>query len=155
VCIEGCANDTDCNAFETCDAGTCVTKGCTNKDSSCDLGQWCCGAERFADSSTCPSTMSAGQCFNAPDPWCRVCNSNDDCANIHELGLPSFCYEVDGPGPNGQSQSLGKFCSVGCHSNADCPRGLACQTDLPTDQSGVTTSGCLDVRCPAIAGARP
>ena len=65
-------------------------------------------------------------------------------------GLPSFCYELQGQDGN----SLGKFCSVGCSTNLDCPRGLDCVHDLPTDQEGQTTSGCIDTMCPSLASTR-
>jgi hypothetical protein len=153
ACVDGCNSDDDCGAFELCTDGACRAQGCRGKELSCDLGQWCCGKEAFADPSTCPSGVLDGQCFLAPDPWCRTCADNDDCADIDVLGKPSFCYELTRDN-NGQQESLGHFCSVGCNSNADCPRGLDCVQGLPTDQDGVTTSGCLDTLCPAIAGAR-
>lgn len=158
TCLDGCNSDDDCGAFETCESSQCRPQGCRGKELSCDLGQWCCGKEAFDDASTCPSGVLDGQCFVAPDPWCRPCEDNDDCADIasspYAGGRPSFCFELTQTDGNGQQQSLGKFCSVGCGSNADCPRGLDCVQDLPTDQEGVTTSGCLDTLCPAIVGGR-
>jgi hypothetical protein len=154
TCVDGCNSVDDCGAFELCEGGQCAVQGCRGKELSCDLGQWCCGKELFEDASTCPDGVLDGACFLAPDPWCRSCADNDDCADIQSFGQPSFCYELQRTDENGQSQSLGKFCSVGCTSNADCPRGLDCVQDLPTDQEGVTTSGCLDTLCPALAGAR-
>jgi hypothetical protein len=154
TCVDGCNSVDDCGAFELCEAGQCRPQGCRGKDLSCDLGEWCCGREAYADARTCPAPVADGQCFVAPDPWCRRCNDNADCADIAQSpyagGRPSFCYELT----NSQQQSLGKFCSVGCGSNADCPRGLQCVQDLPTDQEGVTTSGCIDSLCPSLAAAR-
>jgi hypothetical protein len=153
ICVDGCNDAGDCGAFEDCDVvdgvGTCVPQGCQGKDLSCSLGQWCCGAEAFADAADCPSSVADGQCFVAPDPWCRSCVGDDDCADIERLGYASSCYELQ----DGEGNSLGKFCSVGCDSNADCPRGVDCVLDLPT-ADGATTHGCLDALCPAIAAAR-
>lgn len=150
TCLDGCNSVDDCGAFELCEGGQCRPQGCRGKELSCNLGEWCCGAERYLDASSCPSPAVDGQCFLAPDPWCRSCVDNDDCADIQEGGLPSFCYELQ----DADGNSLGKFCSVGCASNADCPRGVDCVHDLPTDQEGQTTSGCIDSLCPALAGAR-
>jgi hypothetical protein len=116
---------------------------------SCNLGEWCCGAEAFSDAATCPAGVADGACFLTPEPWCRTCETNDDCADV--VPGPSNCYELK----NGAGDSIGKFCSVGCSTNADCPRGLQCHTDLPTDQDGVTISGCIDTLCAAIDAARP
>ncbi|HEY4220192.1 MAG TPA: hypothetical protein VGO62_02600, partial [Myxococcota bacterium] len=158
TCIDGCNSDDDCGAFETCAGGQCHAQGCRGKDVSCDLGQWCCGQEAFSDASTCPTGVADGACFVAPDPWCRSCSSNDDCSDIatspYAHGDPSFCFELQRTDASGNQVSIGKFCSVGCASNADCPRGLTCQTNLPTDQDGVTTSGCLDTICAGIAAGR-
>lgn len=158
ACVDGCNSVDDCGAFELCEGGQCRPQGCRGKELSCNLGEWCCGKEAFSDASTCPTGVADGQCFLAPDPWCRPCADNDDCAGIAEGpyagGLPSFCYELTQTDENGQQQSLGKFCSVGCTTNADCPRGLDCVDGLPTDEQGVTTSGCLDTLCPALVGAR-
>lgn len=150
ACLDGCNSVDDCGAFEVCEGGQCRPQGCLGKELSCDLGEWCCGNERYDNAATCPSGVDDGQCFTAPDPWCRPCEGNDDCADIDEQGQASFCYELQ----DANGTSLGKYCSVGCATNADCPRGLDCVHELPTDQEGVTTSGCLDTLCPAIAGAR-
>jgi hypothetical protein len=151
VCVDGCNDPSDCGAFEECNftdgVGACVAQGCRGKDLSCELGQWCCGAEAFDNPSSCPATVEEGQCFYAPDPWCRACESDEDCANIDEFGQASYCYELQ----DAEGASLGKFCSVGCNSNADCPRGVDCILDLPTPTEGVTTQGCMDSLCPLIS----
>lgn len=158
TCVDGCNDDDDCGAFETCASGQCRPEGCRGKELSCNFGEWCCGAEAYADPAMCPATVVDGACFLAPDPWCRPCESNYDCADIEASpfsgGRPSLCFELTGNDASGQQQSLGKFCSVGCSSNADCPRGLDCVQDLPTEQEGVTTSGCIDSLCPSLAAAR-
>lgn len=148
-CVEGCNSDDDCGAFELCETATntCKAQGCRGKDVSCNLGEWCCGHEVYDDASTCPAPVAEGECFLAPDPWCRTCEDNDDCADIDNFGFPSFCYELTQQDENGEEVSLGKFCSVGCNSNLDCPRGIPCQMELPTDQEGVTTQGCLAALC--------
>ncbi len=150
TCVDGCNSDDDCGSFEICGAdGQCHPQGCRGKELSCDLGEFCCGTEVFDDPSTCPTGIPEGQCFVAPDPWCRTCESNDDCAD-----LPSSCFELQRTDQNGQQQSLGKFCAKPCTTNADCPRGVQCVDGLPTDQDGVTTSGCLDTLCAGIAASR-
>jgi hypothetical protein len=149
-CVDGCNDESDCGAFELCEEGQCVKQGCRGKDVSCNLGQWCCGKERY-ETEACPAGVEDGACFLAPDPWCRSCEDNDDCADINEFGHSSYCYELQREDENGETVSLGKFCSVGCNSNADCPRGISCQMELPTDQEGVTTQGCIDSICAAFA----
>ena len=150
TCVDGCNSVDDCGAFEQCQGGQCRPEGCRGKELSCNLGEWCCGAERYDNPSSCPATVLEGQCFVAPDPWCRSCADNDDCADIDEGGLASYCYELQDQDGN----SLGKFCSVGCTTNLDCPRGLDCVHELPTDQEGQTTSGCIDTMCPSLASTR-
>lgn len=153
-CKDGCNDPGDCGAFELCEEGQCVDQGCRGKDVSCNLGQWCCGQEAFADPATCPTGVEQGSCFLAPEPWCRPCQDNNDCVDIQSFGFPSYCYELQREDENGNAVSLGKFCSVGCNTNADCPRGVACQLELPTDQEGVTTQGCLDALCAPLVEAR-
>lgn len=160
TCIDGCNSVDDCGSFELCEGinpGQCVPEGCIGKEISCDLGEWCCGAELFEDASSCPAEVGDGDCFIAPDPWCRTCEDNDDCADIaanDPFGQPSLCFELTRTNASGQEESLGKFCSVGCNDNGDCPRGVDCVQDLPTEEEGVTAKGCLDLLCPNIAGAR-
>ncbi len=157
-CLDGCNDVSDCGAFEDCvvtgGVGACVVAGCRNKDASCELGQWCCGSDVFDDPSTCPSGVDNGSCFAAPEPWCKTCANDDDCADLQNdpraSGFASFCYDLT----DNDGQSIGKFCSFGCNSNAECPRGVDCLLDLPTPTDGVTTQGCMDALCPAIAAAR-
>lgn len=151
-CVPGCEVDDDCAAFELCEEGTCIEQGCRGKDVSCGLGQWCCGEERYA-TEECPSGVEDGQCFLTPDPWCRTCNDNDDCADINFFGQTSYCYELQQEDDQGNTTTIGKFCSVGCETADDCPRGLACN-ELPTDQEGVTVNGCLDNICGPISEAQ-
>lgn len=152
LCVDGCNSVDDCGSFEDCQGGACQALGCQGQNLSCDLGQFCCGTELFTDVSTCP--VPDGACFNAPDPWCRPCADNSDCADIDAFGQPSLCFELTRTNAAGQQESLGKYCSVGCDDSADCPRGVDCVPDLPTEQEGVTARGCLDLLCPAIAAGR-
>lgn len=154
-CVEGCNSDDDCGAFELCDtsASTCVKQGCRGKDVSCGFGEWCCGTDAYSDASSCPSGVDDGACFLTPDPFCRTCSDNDDCADIERFGYGSYCYELTRQDDQGNEVSLGKFCSVGCRTNADCPRGVQCQLELPADQ-GATTQGCIDAVCAGVAAAR-
>jgi len=152
-CVDGCEQDSDCAAFELCDDGACKAQGCRGKDVSCNLGQWCCGEELFDDATTCPSGVADGQCFLAPDPWCRTCEDDNGCADIDAFGQGSHCYELQQQDEDGNTVSLGKFCSVGCETNLDCPRGLTCE-ELPDGQEGGTIRGCISSLCPAIADAR-
>lgn len=147
-CVEGCNGVDDCGAFEECVDGQCVAGGCRSADSSCELGQFCCGADLYA-TTACPAPVEDGACFLAPDPFCRPCESDDDCADIQAFGDASYCYELQ----DAEGQSLGKYCSVGCDARTDCPRGLPCRDDLPTPDGG-TTQGCLDALCPALVQAR-
>ncbi|MCP4503019.1 MAG: hypothetical protein GY822_24035 [Deltaproteobacteria bacterium] len=153
-CIEGCETENDCAAFELCEEGVCKKQGCRGKDVSCSLGEWCCGQEAYADVTSCPAEVEEGACFLAPDPWCRICEEDADCADIDAFGFASYCYELQQEDENGETVVLGKFCSVGCNSNADCPRGIQCIDELPTSEEGVSTSGCLDARCAPLSEAR-
>lgn len=150
TCLDGCNDPTDCGAFELCEENQCRPQGCRSKDTSCDLGQFCCGQELFSDDTTCPAGVDDGACFLAPDPFCRVCEEDADCADAAAFGFGSFCYELTRQNPDtGEDESLGKFCSVGCRDDDDCPRGLGCKIDLPTPDGG-TTQGCLDALCPGF-----
>jgi hypothetical protein len=153
-CVEGCNSDDDCGAFELCEleTNTCKKQGCRGKDVSCNLGEWCCGHELYSDATSCPSPVEEGQCFLAPDPWCRVCEDNDDCGDIDDFGFSSYCFELTREDEEGNEETLGKFCSVGCQSNADCPRGVPCVQDIEVD--GEMINACIDALCVAISGAR-
>lgn len=150
TCLDGCNDPSDCGAFELCTDNQCVAQGCRSKDTSCDLTEFCCGEELFSDASTCPAGNVDGDCFAAPDPFCRECVDDDDCADISAFGIGSFCYELQRQNPQtGDAETLGHFCSVGCRDNDDCPRGILCKTDLPTPDGG-EIAGCLDALCPAL-----
>ncbi|MBL90585.1 MAG: hypothetical protein CMH56_02070 [Myxococcales bacterium] len=153
-CVPGCNSDDDCGAFEICEEGECKQQGCRGKDVSCNIGEWCCGHDLYDDASSCPAGVDEGSCFLTPDPWCRTCNDDNDCADIDAFGQAAYCYELQGQDENGNDISYGKFCSVGCETNADCPRGLPCVQELPTPTEGVTTKGCLASICAPISEAR-
>lgn len=147
ICLDGCNDPGDCGAFELCEDNQCRAQGCRSKETSCDLSQFCCGQELFSDAATCPAGVNDGACFLAEDPFCRTCESDDDCADIDSFGFASFCYELKRENPDtGEEESLGKFCSTGCRDNDDCPRGIQCRAELPTPDGG-TTQGCLDALC--------
>ncbi len=155
TCLDGCAVDGDCGAFELCDTDThsCHTQPCRGKDLSCGLEQWCCGTELYDNSAEpehrdCPADVEFGACFQMSDPYCRTCEDNDDCLDIHNFGYDSFCYELTKEDDQGNEISLGKYCSVGCETNMDCPRGIACIQELPDpNDENNTLKGCLDARC--------
>ncbi|MBM4282803.1 MAG: hypothetical protein FJ137_19315 [Deltaproteobacteria bacterium] len=151
-CVDGCNDADDCAAFELCEGNRCVAQGCRGKNASCENGQFCCGTELYATGDCVDRAGAAvddGLCFLAPDPFCRACESDDDCADIDAFGFASFCFELQRQDESGNAQTLGKFCSTGCRDNDDCPRGLRCLTDLPTPDGG-TTSGCLESLCAAF-----
>ncbi len=151
VCLDGCNDAADCGAFELCEDNQCQAQGCRSKETSCELGQFCCGAELFDDATTCPGAVD-GACFAAPDPFCRTCVEDADCADVNAFGQASYCYELKRENAAGEQESLGKFCSTGCRDNNDCPRGITCQPDLPVPggAEGEVISGCLDARCAAL-----
>ncbi len=154
TCLNGCNDEDDCGAFELCQNNQCVAQGCRGKESSCNQGEFCCGEELFTDASTCPAPVADGACFLAQDPFCRTCEDDDDCGDINSFGFSSFCYELTRQNPDtGEDESLGKFCSTGCQTNDDCPRGIRCITDLPTPDGG-TTQGCLEALCAGYADLR-
>jgi hypothetical protein len=154
TCVTGCNDGGDCNAFELCEDNVCVAQGCRSKDSSCNLGEFCCGQEFYADASTCPAPVQDGACFLAPEPWCQTCEDDDDCRDGERFGFSAHCFELTRQNPEtGQDESLGKFCSTGCRDNDDCPRGIPCVRDLPTPDGG-TTQGCMDARCAGFPADR-
>jgi len=147
TCVSGCNDVNDCNAFELCENNVCRQQGCRSKDTSCNLGEFCCGQEAFAQAGSCPAPAQSGQCFLAPEPWCQRCEDDDDCAAGATFGFTAHCYEMTRQNPEtGEDENLGKFCSTGCRDNDDCPRGVRCITDLPNPDGG-TTQGCLDALC--------
>ncbi len=151
-CVDGCENAGDCGAFEECVDMQCVAGGCRGKDVSCNLGEWCCGTEFFADNA-CPAEVEEGDCFLTPEPWCRTCEENDDCADLSVGGSAPPCLELTQQDENGNDVSLGKYCPVGCESNIDCPRGLQC-LEVPIDDQGNTGMACIGAICQPIAEAR-
>lgn len=154
TCVVGCNDGDDCGAFEECVDSQCRPQGCRSKNTSCNAGEFCCGQELFDDASTCPAPVADGECFLAPDPFCRTCADDNDCADITSFGVTSYCFELQRQDPaTGEDVSLGKFCSVGCQTNDDCPRGIRCITDLPTPDGG-TTQGCLEATCAGFADDR-
>ena len=154
TCVEGCNDAADCAAFELCENNQCKAQGCRGKESSCNNGEFCCGKELYTDASTCPAPVADGQCFLAEDPFCRTCEDDDDCSNIAEFGQGSFCYEITREDPEtGEEINFGKFCSVGCRTNDDCPRGIRCIPNLPTPDGG-EVSGCLEALCAGFADVR-
>lgn len=154
ACVVGCNDGGDCGAFENCVDNQCRPQGCRGKNTSCNSGEFCCGQELFDDASTCPAPAAEGQCFVAPDPFCRTCDDDDGCSDIDSFGFASHCFELTRQDQaTGDDVSLGKFCSVGCRSNDDCPRGIRCITDLPTPDGG-TTQGCLESLCAGFTDGR-
>ncbi len=154
ACVPGCNDNADCGAFELCDvvAHICEPQGCRSKNTSCNAGEFCCGAELYADSGTCPAPVVDGACFQANDPFCRTCAEDADCGDINAFGFSSYCYELKRTDPDTEQEvSLGKFCSVGCRTNDDCPRGIRCYNDLPTPTEGEVTSGCIEAVCAGFA----
>jgi hypothetical protein len=152
TCVDGCNDADDCGAFEQCEGNRCVAEGCRGKNASCDNGQFCCGTELYA-TGACrdrqDDVVTDGACFLAPEPFCRRCEDDGDCADIDAFGFASFCFELQRQDEGGNAQTIGKFCSTGCRNNDDCPRGVRCLNDLPTPDGG-TTSGCLESLCAAF-----
>lgn len=151
-CIDGCRTEADCGAFELCQGGMCVTQGCRGKNLSCNLGQFCCGKELFDTANggqACPSPVMTGDCFNMPDPFCRRCDDDNGCMDINSFQQASHCYELQRSDADGGTQTVGKFCSVGCRTSDDCPRGIQCR-DLPAGQNGEMVKGCIDALCAAF-----
>jgi hypothetical protein len=147
TCVTGCQADDHCGAFEQCEGGTCVSQGCRGKDLSCNLGQFCCGTEVYAPlGEACPAGVETGECFVMPDPYCRGCDDDNACADIQRFGQASHCYELSRGTADGGSSPVGKFCSVGCQTDDDCPRGVPC-LDLPAGQNGEMVKGCIDPMC--------
>ena len=151
ACLDGCNDAADCAAFEVCgDDNQCHQQGCRSKDTSCDLGEFCCGKELFSDVADCPADTNEGACFLAGEPFCRACDDDDDCADNAAFGFDAFCYELTRQNPDtGEDESLGKFCSTGCRTNDDCPRAIPCVTTLPTPDGG-TTQGCMSQVCTGL-----
>ncbi|MEW5853839.1 MAG: hypothetical protein AB2A00_34000 [Myxococcota bacterium] len=151
TCVPGCHTEEQCGAFEICDNGECRDQGCRGKELSCNVGQFCCGQELYAaGGEACPSGIATGDCFNLQDPFCRTCEDDDGCSDINRFNQASHCYEMQRSNADGGTETIGKFCSVGCRTADDCPRGFRCQ-DLPAGQNGETVKGCLEAICAGFA----
>jgi hypothetical protein len=150
-CEPGCRTVDDCGAFEVCTNNQCAPQGCRGKNLSCNIGQFCCGKELYDPANggqACPTPVTTGACFNAADPFCRRCEDDNGCMDITSFGVESHCYDLQRGDADGGTQSVGKFCSVGCRTNDDCPRGVSCQ-DLP-GPNDTMVKGCLDAVCAAL-----
>ena len=71
------------------------------------------------------------------------------CQDITSFAQASHCYDLQRSDADGGAMSIGKFCSVGCRDDADCPRGIRCQ-NLPAGQNGEMVKGCIDAVCAAF-----
>jgi hypothetical protein len=139
MCRDGCAEDGDCIAGETCNEAVheCEGYGCRDTHLDCDLGEYC-------DSST-------GECYLSDEGHCASCDRED----FQSCGLDGSCTAHDdgtecwgdGDCPGGQTCEGGELsegipgncslylCEISCDPEEDepCPRGFSC---VPSPDSG-------------------
>ncbi|MCA9521995.1 MAG: hypothetical protein KC609_13525 [Myxococcales bacterium] len=106
-CVPGCQVDNDCrDATKTCDAGSCVEKGCIG-NYQCSFGGVC--------------NQQTQTCESANGPYCDTCDpdSSGSCG-AEENKCLSF-QDEDG-------NDLGSFCLVACGPDPEnpCPSGYQC-----------------------------
>ncbi len=116
-CVPGCQADFDCKEYgKKCVAGTCQQVGC-EFNWECSFGLVC--------------DPPSGKCVTPAEPYCGVCNADDE--NATECGgPPAKCLKL----ADADGNEKGSFCAIAC-SDAPagaCPQGYDC-TEL-TDQDG-------------------
>jgi hypothetical protein len=98
-CSAGCRTTADCNLFDVCIGGACLSNRCLDNDY--------CAAREFCDA----TTMTCGQ----PNlMFCQPCDMN--C-----MAIGGTCLQ---PIIEGNPNDL--FCGLPCMSDTDCPGGLRC-----------------------------
>ncbi len=144
-CMNGCQDDEDCAAGESCDVerGRCAQDGCRDTVLDCEYGEICdtqTGACEFDDRAHCQSCdrferlscPDMGTCVTTIN-WKSSCESDDDCP------LDQHCDEFAGS----------KLCHMDlCQYKCDpddanaCPRGYDCLGGATEQGYYVCTADC-------------
>ena len=124
LCVSGCQVDADCKSSGLmCDAGSCVTKGCT-ANFFCAFGEVC--------------NVGKGLCETPPEPYCAECDPQSDtlCKTESESNQCVAFSDEEGT-------ELGSFCLVGCGPDPQnpCPQGYSCE-ELEVEE-GVKAPFCV------------
>lgn len=117
---------------------------------SCAIDDLCCG-EGDAGVSTCPSSVSLGDCYQAPQPpWCNSCDPSTGAFGHAECARPANALQFGGAGGASfcaQTQT-GGICQPACDRNvlSSCPNGWDCtdQLSAQSDCSGCGVNPCVD-----------
>ena len=121
TCSTGCASSANCVQGYYCAGGSCTQQEtCVQAGGAtlaCNLQQFCCGETNSL--SPCPSGVSDGQCYDAPNPpWCGTCSPDGSAVTT----------------PTGSTRPLPSVCEGGkmwhsCDPNltGQCPRGWGCR----------------------------
>ena len=136
-----CRDNQDCKPGYECDQGSCRKLNCLERGGqtlACFVGQFCCGEN---PQNQCPQGVSEGECFYAPEPYCKACtcqDGNEICEANDQCGGPSYGsdhYCITHKDQN--DQPVGSFCGVGCDPNdpTTCPRGYEC-IEIQVSQNG-------------------
>ena len=118
VTAPGCVYDTDCNAGQTCDQGTCVASSAAPQcvyDTDCAAGQMC-------NQGTCVASSAAPQCVYDTD-----CGAGQMCSQGSCVAVSAPQCSQDSDCGAWQTCNQGScIASAACQSNADCPSGDYC-----------------------------
>lgn len=109
VCRQGCGDDDDCRAGETCDAADhkCKRYGCRDTQLDCEIGEVC-------DEGT-------GECTVDPRKHCTRCDPMEELLGTQPCGPKGYCWLFE------QNAEMG-YCLQQCNqSNDNCPRGFTCE----------------------------
>ena len=97
-CDEGCGNDLDCEAGETCDtdANTCEAYACRTTDLDCEIGEYCddgsCEVDGRGHCERCQNNCPNGECVDfGSGKFCLV-----ECKVNAELTCPRGFQCADG-----------------------------------------------------------
>lgn len=117
VCREGCRQDGDCLAGQTCDKPnkTCLDAACSSTDVDCPVGTFC-------------DTVT-GACYEGDEALCETCNG----VNLQDCGNGAYCIPWEDPQPG--------YCWRFCDTQADCPSGFACQ-EMDAPYNNICVADC-------------
>lgn len=130
ACVDGCQDDEDCLAGDTCDetSRVCVSAQCEDTQIDCAVGQLCdaasgdCVEDTRPHCGSCDATRGGGnQC---PGGEC-VAFAGQSCVTAADCDPGQSCDTFAGSGKLCHSD----FCLMSCNPNVDnaCPAGFSCQ----------------------------
>ena len=112
ACLDGCLEESDCLATETCSQNECTERVCENTQTDCPLGQFC--------------DSDDGTCFE-DGYWCDACTTDAQCPSDARCVVFDDTYS---------------WCVRTCDSDVDCPAGFVCIEDGIQLPSGAFVNYC-------------